>query len=179
MILSVDADVDLEQADEMAGGKCGIVEEVDHALGGEMGGFFLKPSDFFSGGLLGRFGILIAAPLENVGTIKSPDRHAGGFDTTLRAEISPLLPAVAGAGRRVVEKKEEFVQNGEGLSIGILGVLQLVQQRIEARDFKRRAAFGFGTGFGTSEGFFERHKAASLRRIEENPVSLRWLGGLR
>jgi len=43
------------------------------------------------------------------------------------AEVRAELPAIGGAGRRVVEEEEEFVEEGDGLAVGVLGVLQSVK----------------------------------------------------
>jgi len=97
----------LDEADEVAWGEAGIVEDFEGALGGEVAGLFLE-----RGGLLrtrrrcGWSGILFATPLEDLGAVDTPDGHAGGFDAMARTEVSACLPAIGGAGRRVIEEKK-------------------------------------------------------------------------
>lgn len=127
----------LDEADEVAGGEARVVEEFDDALGGEVAGLFLEARGF---GGIGRGvglggGKLLAAPLEHVGAVHAPDGGAGGGDAVALAEFGALFPAVAGAGRRVVEQEEEFVEERDGLPGFVLGALDLVQQRVEARGF--------------------------------------------
>jgi hypothetical protein len=68
------------------------------------------------------------------------------------AEVGAFLPAVAGAGWRVIEEEEEFVEEGDGLAVGILGALEAVKERVEPRDFRRGGGWlvfgGFGGGIG-------------------------------
>jgi hypothetical protein len=115
----------LEEPDEMAGREVRIVEDLERALDGEMAGLFLEAVDFEGierGGGRGRG--LVAAPLEDVGAVEAPNGHAGGFDAVALAEIGAHLPAIADAGRRVVEP-----------AVGVFGVLEAVIERFDARDF--------------------------------------------
>ncbi len=84
------------------------------------------------------------------------------------AEVGALLPAVGGAGRRVVEEEEEFVEEGDGVAVGVLGVAQAVEEGGEA--------WGFGWGF---VGFWGNHKAAILRQVRRKAVALEDLDGLK
>jgi hypothetical protein len=103
---------------------------------------------------------LLAAPLEDVGAVEAPDGHAGGFDAVLQAEVGAVLPAVAGAGRWVVEEEEEFVEEGDGLAVGVFGVLELVMERVESGDFERGCGqLGF---VGLGERVRRNHRAAIL-----------------
>ena len=54
------------------------------------------------------------------------------------AEIGALLPAVGGAGGRIVEEEEEFVEERDGLAVGAFGVLEAVEEGVDARDARRR-----------------------------------------
>ena len=140
----------LDEADEVAGGKEGIVEDFEGALGGEVAGLVVEAGGFLRiGGRAGRGGVLVAAPLEDVGAVEAPDGHAGGVDAVVLAEVGAVLPAVAGAGRRVVEEEEEFVEEGDGLAVGVFGVLELVMEGVESGDFERSWV---GLGF---VGFWE------------------------
>ena len=124
----------LDESDEVTGGESGIVEDFDGALGGEVAGVVLEPGGFRGiGGRLGG-GVLVAAPLEDVGAVKAPDGHAGGGYAVLLAEVGAVLPAVAGAGWRVVEEEEEFVEEGDGAALGVLGVLESMLEGGEARN---------------------------------------------
>jgi len=126
----------LDDADEVAGREARIVESFEDASGGEMAGLFLKSRGFFrTGGWCGRRGILFATPLEDVSAVKAPNGHAGGLDPVVMAEIGASLPAVAGARRWIIEEEEELVEEGDGMAVGILGVLQLMLQRLDSRDF--------------------------------------------
>jgi hypothetical protein len=59
----------LDEADEMAGGEARIVEDFEGALGGEVPGLVVEAGGFLrSGRRRRRGGILVAAPLEDVGT---------------------------------------------------------------------------------------------------------------
>jgi hypothetical protein len=156
----------LNEADEVAGGEARIVEGLEDALGGEVTGLVLEPGGFLRiGGRRGRGGVLLAAPLENVGAVEAPDRHAGGGYTVVLAEVGAFLPTVAGAGRRVIEEEEEFVEEGDGLAAGILGALQPVKERGESRDFQRSGSWLIFVGVGREIRIY--HKAASLRQAEE------------
>jgi len=95
-----------------------------------------------------RGGVLFAAPLEDVGAVEAPDGHAGGLDAVAFAEVGPFLPAGGGAGRRVIEEEEKLVEEGDGLAVGIPGVLQPVLERIESRDFQQRCGRLVLVGFG-------------------------------
>jgi hypothetical protein len=126
----------LDEADEVSGRKAGIVEGFEDTLGREVSGLVVEPGDFFgTGRRCGWGGVLFAAPLEDVGAVEAPDGHAGGGDAVALAEVGAFLPAVGGAGRRVVEEEEEFVEEGDGLAVGVLGVLEAVKERVEAGDF--------------------------------------------
>jgi hypothetical protein len=128
----------LEEADEMAGGEVRIVDCFEGALGGEVAGLVEEAGGLLAGGRTrGRGRVLVAAPLEDVGAVEAPDGHAGGFDAVGRAEFGAILPAVAGAWGRVVEEEEEFVEEGDGLAVGILGALEAVMQGVEPGDFWR------------------------------------------
>jgi hypothetical protein len=140
----------LDEADEVAGGEAGVVEDFEGALGGEVAGLVVEAGGFRRiGWRAGRGGVLLAAPLEDVGAVEAPDGHAGGFDAVLAAEVGAVLPAVAGAGGRVVEEEEEFVEEGDGLAVGVFGVLELVMEGVESGDFERSWV---GLGF---VGFWE------------------------
>ena len=100
---------------------------------------------------------MLAAPLEDVGAVEAPDGHAGGGDAVVVAEVGAVLPAVAGAGRRVIEEEEEFVEEGDGLAVGVFGVLELVMERVESGDFqRRRGRLGF---VGLGERIRRNHRA--------------------
>ena len=51
------------------------------------------------------------------------------------AESGAFLPAIAGAGGRIIEEEEEFVTEGDGAAGGVFGVLELVIEGCEAGDF--------------------------------------------
>ena len=107
---------------------------------------------------------MLASPLEDVGAVEAPDRHAGSGYAVFLAEVGTLLPAVVSAGGRVIEEEEEFVEEGDGLAVGVLGVLEPVLERVEARDSGRSfGGFGF-VGFGRRLRIKGNHKAAILRR---------------
>jgi hypothetical protein len=128
----------LDEADKVTRREPGIVEGLEGALGGEVAGMVMEPGGFVGARRrCGRRWVLLAAPLEDVGAVEAPDGHAGGCHTVALAEVGAFLPAVRGAGRRVVEEKEEFVEEGDGLAIGIFGALQPVKERVESRDFQR------------------------------------------
>jgi hypothetical protein len=139
----------LEESDEVARGEMGIVEDFEDTLGGEVAGVVKEPGGFLrTGRRCGRGGVLFATPLEDVGAVEAPDGHAGGLDAVAFAEVGALLPAVSGAGRRVIEEEEKLVEEGDGLAVGIFGVLQPVLERIESRDFQRRCGRLVLVGFG-------------------------------
>ena len=77
----------------------------------------------------GRGGVLLAAPLEGVGTIEPPDGRAGAGNAPVGAHFGALLPAVANTWRWVVEKDHELVEVGRILRPG--RVLQPVQEGIQ------------------------------------------------
>ena len=113
------------------------------------------------------------------GAVEAPDGHAGGGYAVLFAEVGAVLPAVAGAGWRVIEKEEEFVEEGDGTAIGVLGAEQSMLEGGEAGNCGRSfGGFGF-VGFGKRSGGVEIHKAAILQRAGRNAVSLDGLDGLR
>jgi hypothetical protein len=154
----------LEETDEVPGRKSWIIQDFERALDGEMADLLLEARDFLGiecGRRRGRG--LLAAPLEDVGAVEAPDGHAGGFDAVAFAEIGALLPAIAGAGRRVIEGKEQFVAEGDGPAVGVLGVLQPVIERFDARDFQPTGAWLGFVGFG---GRRKCHPAI-LRQVEE------------
>jgi len=92
--------------------------------------------------------VLLASPLEDVGAVETPDGHAGGAYAVFLAEVGPILPAVAGAGRRVIEEEEEFVEEGDGIAFGVFGVLEAMLERGDARNgWRSFGGFGF-VGFG-------------------------------
>jgi hypothetical protein len=70
-----------------------------------------------------------------MGTVQAPNGHAGGFDAVALAELGALLPTVSGAERRILDVDKDLVEERDRLVVGVLGVLQPVQQRIESRDF--------------------------------------------
>jgi len=45
------------------------------------------------------------------------------------AEVGAFLPAVGGAGRRVIEEEEEFVEERDGLALGVFGVLEPMERQ--------------------------------------------------
>ena len=139
----------LDETDEVARGEPGIVEDLDGTLGGEVAGVVLEAGGFlWIGGRVGRGGVLLASPVEDVGAVEAPDGHAGGGYPVFLAEVGTLLPAVAGAGRRVIEEEEEFVEERDGATVGVLGVLESVLEGGEARNWRRSfGGFGF-VGFG-------------------------------
>ena len=94
------------------------------------------------------------------------------------AEVRAELPAIGGAGRRVVEEEEEFVEEGDGLAVGVFGVLEPVEKRVESRDFWRRRWWEVSVGFGEGIGIWGKHKAAILRQLERNAVALESLNSL-
>jgi hypothetical protein len=154
----------LEEADEVARGEPGIVEDFEGALGREVTGLVVEAGGFLrTRRRRGRGGVLLAAPLEDVGAVEAPDGHAGGFDAVVLAEVGALLPAVAGAGRRVIEEEEEFVEEGDGPAIAILGVLESVMQRFEPRDLERSCDRLVFAGFGRGIKTWRNHKDAILR----------------
>ncbi len=129
----------LDEADEVAGGELGIVKDFEDALRGEVAGMVMEPGGFLRRGRrCGRGRILLAAPLEDVGAVEAPDGHAGGCYSVARAEVGAGLPAVGGAGRRVIEEEKEFVEERDGLAVGVLGVLEPMEKRVKSRDFQRR-----------------------------------------
>jgi hypothetical protein len=141
----------LDEPDEVAGREAGIVENLEEAPRGELARLILKPGHFLGiEGFRRRRGILFPAPLEDVGAVEAPDGHAGGLDAMALAEVGAFLPAIARAGRRIIEKKEKFVVKGNGPAAGIFGVLQPVKERVEPRDFfqrgRRRLFAGSGKG---------------------------------
>jgi hypothetical protein len=136
--------VALEEADEMGRGELGIVELIEDALDGEVTGLVVEALDFLGGGWWrGRRGILFPAPAQDLGNEEAVDGHARGLDAVAGAEVGAFLPAVAGVGRRVVEEEEEFVEQLDGLARGVPVVLQPVQKRSEAGNFRW---LGFGCG---------------------------------
>jgi len=159
----------LDEADEVAGGEAGIVEDFEGALGGEVAGLFVERGGLFRAGRRRRRGgVLFAAPREDVGAVEAPDGHAGGCYSVGGAEVGAGLPAVGGAGGRVVEEEEEFVEEGDGPAVGVFGVLEPVEERNESRDFERRGLrwVKVGFGFGEGVGVGGNHKAAILRQVE-------------
>ena len=128
----------LQEADEVTGRKPGIVEHLDGALGGQMTGLLLEPRRFQRiGRLRGRGRVLLAPPREDVRAVKAPDGHAGRLDAVALAKIGARLPAIARAGRRVIEEEEELVDECDGPAVGVLGVPEAVLERDEAGDFWR------------------------------------------
>jgi len=158
----------LHEADEVAGVDAGIVHDFEGALGGEVSGLVMDPGGFLgTWRRRGRGGVLLAAPLEDVGPVEAPDGHAGGFDAVAFAEFGAFLPAVTSAGRRVIEEKEEIVDEVEGLAIGVPGVLQSVKQRVESRDFQRRRGQSIFGGFWRRIKIWRNHKATILGDFHE------------
>jgi hypothetical protein len=68
---------------------------------------------------------------EVAGAEEAPDGHAGGAYSVFLAEVGASLPAVAGAGGRIIEEDEEFVEESDGTSVGVLGVLQSMLEGIQ------------------------------------------------
>jgi len=169
----------LDEADEVTGGEAGIVQDFEGALGGEVAGLVMEPGGFLgTWRRRGRGGVLLASPLEDVGAVEAPDGHAGGCYSVAFAEFGAFLPAVSGAGRRVVEEEEYLFEEGDGLAVGVPGVLEPVKQRVESRDFQRscvRLIFG---GFGRRIRVWGNHKAVILRQVRGNAVGLESLKSL-
>ena len=115
---------------------------------------------------------MFASPEEDVGAIKTPDGHAGGLYAMTGAKVGAGLPAVGGAGRRVVEEKKEFVEERDGLAVGVFGVLEPMEKRVESRDFRRRWLGWVIVGFGERVRVGGNHSAAILRQLEKNAVGL-------
>ena len=158
----------LEESDQVARGEPGIVEHFKGALGSEVAGLVVEPGGFpgiRSGG--GRGGVLPAAPLEGVGAVEAPDGHAGGFDAVAFAKVGALLPAVAGAGRRVIEEEEEFVEERKGLAVGAPGVPEAVFKRGEPWNTWRSRGRLVLVEVGRRIKIGRNHKAAILRRPEK------------
>jgi len=163
----------LDDPDEVPRGEAGIVEDFEGALGGEVAGMVLEAGDFLRcGGSVGRGGVLFASPLEDLGAVETPDGHAGGLYAMTGAEVGAGLPAVGGAGRRVIEEEEEFVEEWDGLAVGVLGVLEPMKKRVEPRDFRRRWLGWVIVGFGERVRVGGNHSAAILRQLEKNAVGL-------
>ena len=102
-----------------------------------------------------------------MGAEEAPDRDSGGFDAVALAEVGAFLPAVTRAGRRIVEEKEKLVEEGDGLAVGVFGVLQPVKQRGDARySLSRGRRQGF-VELGESLRIGSIHTAAILGRLPE------------
>jgi len=155
----------LDEADEVAGREARIVEDFDGALGSEVAGVVLEAGGFLRiGRRVGRGWVLVAAPLQDVGAVEAPDGHAGGAYSVFLAEVGAVLPAVAGAGWRVIEEEEEFVEEGDGTAVGVFGVLESMLEGGDARNGRR--SYGRRLSF-VGDGcicIWEIHKAVILRQ---------------
>jgi len=98
-----------------------------------------------------------------MGAEEAPDGHAGGGYPAFLAEVGAILPAVAGAGRRVVEEEEELIEKRDGATVGVLGVPQSMNEGGDPRNCRQ---IYWRLGFvGLGIGIWEIHKAAILRQV--------------
>ena len=99
-----------------------------------------------------------------MGTVETPHGHAGGTYSVFLAKFGTTLPAVAGAGWRVIEEEEELVAERDGTAVGVLGVEQSMLEGGEARNGGRLGFVGFDCGV------LKIHKAAILQRNRRDAV---------
>ena len=84
------------------------------------------------------------APLEEVGPVKAPDRHAGGGDSVGGAQVGARLPAVANIEGRVSQKDHEFVEEAKRLAVGPLGALETMMEGIPGEGRRGKQLYSYG-----------------------------------